>query len=127
MDIELLQHEEYLEVIVTGEYDHQVAIDRFPLVINTCRFIGLDRALVDFSELQGDIAASLKVLYTMKIKEYYENHIESGGKPLKIAYVGSPNKIDSYEPGSEVARKEQLPTTLTTSKKEALIWLGVST
>ena len=125
MHIKLVQHKDYLEVMVTGQYDHQKALNRFPLVINTCRLLGLNRALVDFTELQGNIAATLKVLYTVKIKEYYDDHIESGGKPLKIAYVGSSDKIGSYEPGSEVARVVHLPTKLTANKDEALIWLGV--
>ena len=125
MYIELVQHEDYLEVIVTGRYDHQDAIYRFPLVIDTCRLIGIDKALIDFRELQGDIAATLKVLYTLKIKEYYDNHIKAGGMPLKIAYVGSPPQVISYEPGNNLAQNVHLPTKLTTDKNEALLWLGV--
>lgn len=61
MHKKLVQHKDYLEVMVTGQYDHQKALNRFPLVINTCRLLGLNRALVDFTELQGNIAATLKV------------------------------------------------------------------
>jgi hypothetical protein len=114
---------------VTGQFDHQKAFAQITHanVINKCRQVGKNKALIDFSKLEGDIAASIKVLYTMKISELYNNHLESGGMPLKIAYVGSPNKISSNELGSEVARREGLPTILTTNKKEALLWLGVST
>ena len=68
MNIELVQHEDYLEIMVTGPFDYQKVVDRFPLVITTCRLVGLDKALVDFREVQGDIATTVKMLYTMKIK-----------------------------------------------------------
>ena len=129
MKIEMTQHEDYLEVIVTGQFDHQKAFAQITHanIINKCRLVGKNKALIDFSKLEGDIAASIKVLYTMKISELYNNHLESGGMPLKIAYLGSPSMVSSDEPGSKIARREGLPTKLTTSKKEALLWLGVST
>jgi hypothetical protein len=126
MNIYLVQKKEYLEVIVTGQYDHQEAVKRFPMVINACQLAGVKKALVDFRKLEGAIAATSKVLYAMQIKEYYSNHIHSGGDPLKIAYVGSPSIIGFYEPGSEVAQREKLPTILTSDKDKALLWLGVN-
>jgi hypothetical protein len=125
LDIEITQKVDHLQVDVSGTYDMREAIDRFPLVIAACRLTGLDKALIDFRQLEGETAAIQKLIYAIEVTEYYQKHLDSGGQPLRIAYLGQAPLVSTYEPGLDLARQEQLPFTLTTDLDEALSWLGV--
>ena len=60
---EFVQHTEYLEIIVTGMYDMEEAIDKFPLVLAACRDAKIAKTLIDFRKLGGDVYATEKVMY----------------------------------------------------------------
>ncbi len=75
--------------------------------------------------LTSHLAAIEKVIYAIGIKEHYEKHLDTGGQPLRIAYVGKAPQISTYEPGLDLAKSEQLPFTVTTNLDKALAWLGV--
>jgi hypothetical protein len=123
LDVNITQKADHLQVDVSGTYDMREAIDRFPLVIAACRLTGLDKALIDFRQLEGETAAIQKVIYAIEVIEYYQKHLDSGGQPLRIAWLAP--LVSSYEPGLDLARQEQLPFTLTSDLDEALSWLGV--
>ena len=125
LDIEIVQEPTHLRVEVTGVYDMNDAIARFPLVISACRLTGRNKVLIDFRRLRGDIAAIEKVIYSESIKEQYAQHLEYGGEPLRVAYLGAAHQVSTYEPGLELAESEGLPFTLTTEMEDAMRWLGV--
>lgn len=100
LDIQVFQEPTYLRVEVSGLYDLQDAIARFPLVISACRLTGLNKVLVDFRRLQGDIAATEKAVYSLEVREQYMRHLATGGERLRIAYLGAVPQVSTYEPGA---------------------------
>jgi len=52
LDVKIIQHDAFLEVVVTGTYNMRDAIDRFPYVLSTCRLTGLSKVLIDFRKLK---------------------------------------------------------------------------
>ena len=122
---EFVQHTEYLEIIVTGMYDMEEAIDKFPLVLAACRDAKIAKALIDFRKLGGDVYATEKVMYAWKIEEHYRNHLSTGGQNLQIAYVGQSPLVSTYEPGVEIIESKGLPFALFEDSRKAIEWLGV--
>ena len=125
LNVEFVQHTEYLEIIVTGTYDMEDAIDKFPRVLAACRNTKIAKALIDFRRLGGIVHATEKVLYAWKIEEHYRNHLSTGGQNLQIAYVGQSPLVSTYEPGVEIVESMGLPFALFEDSRKALEWLGV--
>jgi len=125
LQVNLIQKPDYLYAEVSGVYEMQDAIDKFPLIISTCRQLILDKALIDFRQLDGKIHATEKLIYTQSVLDQYKLHLSSGGRPLRIAFVGKAPQISSYEPGIDIAKSEGIPVTMTTDFEEALSWLEV--
>ena len=125
LDVKIVQHDEYLEVLVSGAYGMQDAIDRFPHVLSACRLTGASKVLIDFRELTGIPAATEKVLYAFGVRDHYEKYISTGGQPLRVAYVGKAPLVSTYEPGLQVAQDGKLPFDLFVDISEAYEWLGV--
>jgi hypothetical protein len=125
LEVRIVQQESHLDVLVWGQYSMEEAIDRFPGVILTCRLTGVDKVLIDYTRLKGDMAAIQKVIYAMEIIDLYEKHLSSRGRPLQIAWVGAPDKVSSYEPGAELAERQGYPFRLFRDTAEAMEWLGL--
>jgi hypothetical protein len=53
LDVTFVPHDAFLEVLVTGTYDMQDAIESFPLVLAACRQTGLCKVLIDCCDLAG--------------------------------------------------------------------------
>ena len=126
LDIELIKHDQYMEVLVSGIFDVQEAIDKFPAVLSLCRSLQLSKVLVDYRNVKGIPAATEKILYTLKIQNHYEQYISSGGRLLKIAYVGKSPSVSTYEPGMKIVKDNNLPFDLFTDINEAYKWLNVN-
>ncbi len=122
---ELVQHTEYLEIIVTGMYDMEEAIDKFPLVLVACRDAKVAKVLIDFRKLGGEVHATEKVMYAWKIEEHYRNHLSTGGQNLQIAYLGQSPLVSTFEPGVEFAESKGLPFALFEDSRKAIEWLSV--
>lgn len=123
VDVTMIQHSDYLEFDVTGSFNLHDAIIKFSYVLEACRHTGLDKVLIDYSELKREDSATLKGLYAYGIENHYMKHLEAGGHEIKIAYVGQ--VVMTWEPGMEVAEKSKLPFKLFKNLNEALEWLGV--
>ena len=63
LEVEIIQNKEYVEAIVSGEYDMQEAVDKFPIVLSACQITGLSKVLIDFRKLQRKIYAVQKIMY----------------------------------------------------------------
>ncbi len=124
-DVNLVQHDGYLEVIVTGSYDVQEAIDRFPHILSTCRLTGQCNVLMDGRDLESGPRATEKILYAFGIQGHYESYVASGGPPLKLAYLAAPAVVTHWEPALETAQDGNVPVGLFATKDEACEWLGV--
>ncbi len=125
LDVKIIQHDAFLEVVVTGTYDMQDAINRFPHVLSTCRLTGLSKALIDFRDLAGIPAATEKIIYAFGIQDHYDEHISTGGQDLMVAYVGSAPHVSTWEPGLQIAQDSNMPFDLFTNIKKAYEWLSV--
>ena len=120
LDIEIIQHDAFLEAVVTGSYNLQDAIDRFPHILS-----GLSKVLIDFRKLTGIPATTEKIIYAFGIQDHYNSHISTGGQELMVAFVGSAPFVTTYEPELKIAKDSNMPFDLFTDIAEAHKWLGV--
>lgn len=123
IDIDTIQHNDYLEVVVTSPYDFQETIDKFPYVLDICRITRLKKVLIDYREMQNQGGATEKSFYALSIQDLYHNYLKVGGHALQIAYVAP--MVMNYEPGVEIADNSGLPFRLFDKLNEAHSWLGV--
>lgn len=123
--INVVQHADFFEVVVTGTYYLQEAINKFHYVLTPCNITGISKFLVDFRKLSGDRAALEKIIYALEIQNRYFEHLAAGGPKLLVASVGNPSQTCAYEPGLEIARQSDMPFTLFTSIEDAYEWLDV--
>ena len=112
-----------LVVTVTGEYDPEAAITEFSALLLYCRARSLRQALVDYTQLGGQGFATLEVLYASGALAAYQSHLDRGGAPVSVAYLGSPTLVGAWSPGLELARAAGLDAIVTTDREEALAWL----
>lgn len=126
LDVKVIQHIDFLEVVVTGVYDLRDAIDKFSYFLVPSQLTGVSKALIDFRDLTGNMAALEKIIYALEIEKRYFAHLEAGGQKLQVAYVGSTRHIKNYRPGSEIVKDSTIPFKLFTSIEEAHKWLCVS-
>jgi hypothetical protein len=125
LEIETIQHNDYLEVVVSGPYDFNDAVNKFPYVLDLCRITGLKKVLIDFRKISNEGGGTEKTLYALSVEDFYQKYLNSGGHELQFAYVGP--SISSYEPGMEIAQQSELPFKLFDKRNEALEWLNVKT
>jgi hypothetical protein len=91
-------------------------------VIAACRLVGVSKALIDYRELDGDIPATLEILYSWQAVQFYQEHLSSGGIPIKFAFVGKDPK--PWTPGDEIGKSFSVEVLSTTDYQEAFDWLG---
>ena len=125
MKVESQKQPDYLVFIVTGRYKLDEAIDKFPLAFASCRQTGYSKVLIDYRGLDGEIPATLNVLYGFGIVELYQEHRSAGGAPIKTAFVG--NKLKSWSPAEEISRKHGLEAFSTSDYDTATAWLSAET
>ena len=122
---EMIHHKEYLEVIASGVFNLEDAIDYMPSVMHACRLNGLSKVLIDYRKLNGDIPVIEKIIFAQETIETYKYHLASRGKELKFAFAGKVPQVSSYKPGLEIAKKEGIQAIVTDDINEAFKWLGV--
>ena len=124
LNVRIEQFPKYLRVIVTGNYDLQEAINRFPSVLSVCLLTGLNKVLIDYRELQGLQAATEQALYTFGIQEQYNDYLIKGGEELRIAYVAN-TPLTSFEPGVNIVKNSNYSWALFSDMEAACEWLGI--
>jgi hypothetical protein len=124
LSVEIEAKPEYLLSKVTGQFDMNEAMEVFPEVILACRRYELNKVLADIRALEGETAMVEEIMYAMGIGKLHSQHLEIGGAPLKIAYVGNESFIRSFNPGPDVAEKYGLEVFLTTNLNQAIEWLS---
>jgi len=121
LNVDFQQEPDHLVFMVRGSYDLTEAVERFPMVIAACRQIGLARALVDYRDLGGEIGAAQEIIYAQAAVDFYKQHLSTGGRPLRIAFIGREPK--PWKDGEEIAKDYGLDVLVTTDYDEALDWL----
>jgi len=125
LELEVIQHKEYVEAIVSGEFDLQDAVDKFQNIIITCKIAGLSKVLIDYRELEGDILALQKIICSFQVIEQIKLYFESESRNIQFAYLGKAPQVSSYKPGLEIAKMEGIQAIVTVDINEAYEWLGV--
>ena len=120
LKVSINQHATYIEFVVTGTYDLNNAIEKFPLVITACRQTGLSKALVDYRLLAGEKMVTEDLLYAHRAGEFHQQHLSSGGQPLKIAFVG--NESLTKEITEAIGKTYGLVGIVTSDYQEAIDW-----
>lgn len=123
IEIQIIQHSGFLEIIVTGSFDLNDALYKFPHVLDVCRLTGLEKVLIDYRELEGGGGGTEKSLYAFGIVDHYKKYLKQGGSELQFAYLAP--TITSYEPGAEIGQQSEFPMKLFDKHNDALEWLGV--
>jgi hypothetical protein len=126
LEVELIQYEGHLEVIAWGEYYLEDTIKKFSDLLGTCRLMGVPKVLIDCCTLWGGMGATEKTLYALRVENFYNEHLASGGDAIQMAFVTTPRFVSSFEPGHEIGRRDELPFSLFQDVKEAREWLGAS-
>ncbi len=124
IDINIIQHNDFLEIVVTGSYDLNDAVNKFPHVLDVCRLTGLQKVLIDYRDLQGEGGGIEKCIYVWGIAEHYQKYLTLGGHELQVAYIRP--KVTDYEPGVEIGNNIGLPFKLFDKPNETHKWLGVN-
>lgn len=125
LEVQIIQHEDFVEVLVSGEYDLQEAVDKFPLILSTCQITGLRKVLIDFRKLLGKIYAVQKIIYTHQVIDKVKNYFASSGQEIQFAFLGKAPQISTYEPGLKIVEIERMRAIVTDDMNEAFEWLGV--
>ncbi len=125
LEVNFTKKQKHLEIQFSGTYDPQESINKFLSAILTSCQSGFDKVLIDYRQLEVNIAATEKFISSMPVKEHYQNHLCTEGQLLQVAYVGKPSKVSDGEPFLNIAKAEGLPFTLAKNIKEAKSWLGV--
>jgi hypothetical protein len=123
IDIKINQHDDYLEFVVTGSYDLNDAVNKFPHILDVCRLTGLQKVLIDYRELDREGGGTEKSLYAFGTVDQYQKYLKLGGPELQFAYLGP--VVTSYEPGLEIAQQSKLSVKLFDNYSDALEWLDV--
>lgn len=116
---------EFLRVVYSGTYDMQEAFDSFAIALRVCRYDRTSKVLIDYSKLDGVLAATEKILYALNAKNLYEKHLSVGGQKLKVAFFSKAPHVTTYRPGLQIAEENGLPFDLFTDIEEAYRWLEV--
>ena len=125
LEIKNIPRREHLEVIVSGEFNLQEAVEKISAALFSSRQNPFPKVLIDYRQLKGEILATEKVLYTYQMLEAYKSHLSKGGKELKFAYLGSPRLVRKFKPGIEMARKARVLAEIFTDFEKAINWLNL--
>ena len=121
LNVGVEQKPDHLVFTVTGTYDINEAIERFPMVLTACRQTGLSRVLIDYRDLDREAWATQDILYAQGVGDFYKQHLSTGGEPIRIAFIGREPK--AWEDGEAIGKEYGLDTLTTTDYNEGLNWL----
>ena len=122
MDINFIQHTDYIEAVVTGCYDVEEAVDYCPQLLEICRVSGLRKVLIDYRKLP-QLGGTDRSLFAIGLENHYEQYLRSGGHQLLFALVKS--RIAAYEPGVEILEVSSLLFKMFDDIDKALKWLSI--
>jgi hypothetical protein len=122
MIIDIVQQPSVLDVVVTGDFHMEEAVDRFRQVVDACRLTGIRKVLIDYRQLWGGAVGTEKTFYSFGIDDRCKRHIRSGGKSLLFAFVGP--DAAGPDPGAQFADFTKFPGRLFGSREGAVAWLN---
>lgn len=120
-NFDYIAHPDYLEVVVCGPYDPELAVSEFSKMLTVCQDSQQPRALVDYRQLSDLDSNVEKILYTFKVEEIYNTYLGKSGRPIRLGYL---TNSTSNEPGADIGRQiNGLAFELFDDKELAVQWL----
>ena len=128
MNMSIEVRSDYLEVLVTGVFDLQIAIDLLSKVLASSVQHKLPRILIDYRELQGVPPSMTEdYIYAISAAQLIHKYIDVTGNPPRIAYLSPKTILKDGEYVTKVAATYGFSDVKrTTDVYETLEWLGVS-
>lgn len=83
----------------------------------------LDQVLIDFRNLNDTMFATAEIMYAHNISRLYQQHLNQGGNPVRIAYLGPDTYISDSMPGLGIAQAGGLNVLTTSEFPAAVEWL----
>lgn len=123
MELEHFEEPDYLRCVVTGSYDVREAIDAVAQIIARCRATALTNVLVDYREMDGSPSVVQKIIFTEETLDLHKQHLDYAGAPLRIAFLGAPEVVNTYNPGLEIAKNRGFSVTITSDTEGAIAFL----
>lgn len=120
---EFIEESDYLHCKISGTYDNLWdAIEVFGKVILRSRCSGLTNILYDTRDMTNYPGATEKIIYMSGVIDQHDSYVKFGGKPLRVAYLGSEQVDRAYAPGMDLAASRAFATTSTSDPEAALAW-----
>ena len=114
---------DYLEFIVTGVQNDLPIPEPLETVLNSCELAGLYRVLIDFRGLMGGDKENPEIKYVQGVGQGYQDYLEAGGTPIKVAVVGKEEMIEAWKKSEEIAMSYSLEVFITSDYEKAIAWL----
>ncbi len=127
MNISIKVRSDYLNVLVTGTFDLQIALDLLGQVLSASIQYKLPKILIDYRELQGvPLAATEDYIYAVSGTQLIQEYMDATGRPPRVAYLAPKTVLEDGEYGVKVAATFGFSDAKrTTDIDKALEWLGV--
>jgi len=117
------QKTDYLEFIVSGVQSDLPIPEPLETVLNSCELAGIYRVLVDFRDLTGGDKENPEIEYAQGVGQEYQEYLDAGGTPIKVAVVGKEEMIEAWKQGEEIAQVYSLKAFVSGDYEEAVAWL----
>ena len=95
IEVKMIQHNDCLEFVATGEFDLEGAVENFRQALDQCLVYEIYKVMINFYDLGGNILGQEKTFYAYSVDNHYKTYLRRGGTEIKFAYVGpgliSPN------------------------------------
>jgi len=128
LNISIDPRPDYLNVLVTGAYDLDIALELLGNVLQASIHHKLPKILIDFRELQGIPAYMTEdFIYADSATQLIQKYIDVTGRPPRMAYLAPKTILEDGKYATKVAAAYgYTDAKRTTDMEEALEWLGVS-
>ena len=126
MNIDFTISDTRLVVTVTGAFNADLSVNKFASIMSFCRMYSLDQVLIDFRALDDTVFATAEIMYAHNISRLYREHLDQGGEPVRIAYLGPDTYISDSMPGLGIAKASGLNILATSDFPMAMEWLESS-
>ena len=123
MNIDFTISDTRLVVTATGSFDLGLSVNKFASILSFCRMYSLDQVLIDFRELGDTMFATAEIMYAHNISQLYKQHLDQGGEPVRVAYLGPDTYINDSMPGVGIAQAGGLDVLTTSDFPAAVEWL----
>jgi hypothetical protein len=125
-EAEITPLQDHLLVVSRGSFDVEYARAVFADVVRRADEAGLDRILVDNRRLERPLAATEKVLLSVSVERTYRDHLDAGGRPLRVAILVPRAWLLPYRPFADGLNAMGFEAATFCEPAEVEAWLEVA-